>query len=63
MNRIQYIRQKEKQYHEHFYANHKLFEEGSWLHRPVSGVIEMMNLFQEQQYVAVLDFHFIVCRN
>lgn len=63
MNRIQYIRQKEKQYHEHFYANHKLFEEGSWLRSPVSGVIEMMSLFQGQQYVAVLDLGCGVGRN
>ncbi|MGG0240395.1 class I SAM-dependent methyltransferase [Bacillus rhizoplanae] len=63
MNRIQYIRQKEKKYHEHFYANHKLFKEGSWLHRPVSGVIEMMSLFQEQQCVTVLDLGCGVGRN
>ncbi|MEI4832230.1 class I SAM-dependent methyltransferase [Bacillus sp. FJAT-53711] len=63
MNRTQYIRQKEKKYHEHCYANYKLFEEGSWLHRPVSGVIEMMNLFKEQQYVTVLDLGCGVGRN
>ncbi|ENQ3079819.1 class I SAM-dependent methyltransferase [Bacillus cereus] len=55
MSRIQHIRQKEKEYHEHCYANHKLFEEGSWLYKPVSGVMEMMNVFQDQQSVRVLD--------
>ncbi|MGG2015561.1 class I SAM-dependent methyltransferase [Bacillus sp. S10(2024)] len=63
MSRIQHIRQKEKEYHEHCYSNHKLFEEGSWLHKPVSGVIEMMNLFQNQQSVTVLDFGCGVGRN
>ncbi|SFI05354.1 MULTISPECIES: class I SAM-dependent methyltransferase [unclassified Bacillus (in: firmicutes)] len=63
MNRIQHIRQKEKEYHEHCYANHKLFEEGSWLYKPVSGVIEMMNLFQNQQSVTALDLGCGVGRN
>lgn len=63
MNRIQHIRQKEKEYHEHCYANHKLFEEGSWLYKPVSDVIEMMNLFQGQQSVTALDLGCGVGRN
>ncbi|MEH7464226.1 class I SAM-dependent methyltransferase [Bacillus thuringiensis] len=63
MSRIQHIRQREKEYHEHCYANHKLFEEGSWLHKPVSGVIEMMNVFQDQQSVTALDLGCGVGRN
>lgn len=63
MSRIQHIRQKEKEYHEHCYANNKLFEEGSWLFKPVSGVIEMMNVFQDQQSVTVLDLGCGVGRN
>ncbi|MCM3737991.1 class I SAM-dependent methyltransferase [Bacillus cytotoxicus] len=63
MNRIQHIRQKEEGYHEHCYANYKLFEEGSWLYKPVSGVIEMMNVFQDQQSVTALDLGCGVGRN
>ncbi|ENQ3107477.1 class I SAM-dependent methyltransferase [Bacillus cereus] len=63
MNRIQHIRQKEKEYHEQCYANHKLFEEGSWLYKPVSDVIEMMNLFQDRQSVTALDLGCGVGRN
>ncbi|WP_035438204.1 class I SAM-dependent methyltransferase [Bacillus sp. UNC322MFChir4.1] len=63
MNRIQHIRQKEKEYHEQCYANHKLFEEGSWLYKPVSDVIEMMNLFQDRQSVTALDLGCGIGRN
>ncbi len=63
MSRIQHIRQKEKEYHEHCYSNYKLFEEGSWLYKPVSGVIEMMNVFQDQQSVTALDLGCGVGRN
>ncbi|MEM5621355.1 class I SAM-dependent methyltransferase, partial [Bacillus thuringiensis] len=34
MNRINYIRQEEKKYHNLCYEQYKLFEAGSWLHKP-----------------------------
>lgn len=39
MNRIEFIRKEEKKYHDYYYDNYKLFEEGSWLHKPVKNSI------------------------
>ncbi|GGE70572.1 class I SAM-dependent methyltransferase [Priestia taiwanensis] len=41
MERIAYIRQKEKEYHETCYKEHELFQSGSWLHKPVAFVLEV----------------------
>jgi 2-polyprenyl-3-methyl-5-hydroxy-6-metoxy-1,4-benzoquinol methylase len=40
---MDYIRQKEKEYHELCYKEHELFKEGSWLHKPVSFVLEVID--------------------
>ena len=32
---IESIRLKEKNYHDKFYENNVLFQEGTWLHKPV----------------------------
>lgn len=48
MNRLEEIRRKEKQYHDSYYNRHQLFEEGTWLHKPVKTIMELMDLFDER---------------
>lgn len=59
MNRIDYIRQEEKNYHEQY----KLFEAGSWLFKPVKTVMDLMNHFDGQNNLQVLDLGSGVGRN
>lgn len=63
MNRIQYIRQEEKKYHDLCYEQYKVFEAGSWLHKPVKTVIDMMSYFEGKDQVKVLDLGSGVGRN
>ncbi|TXK85758.1 bifunctional 2-polyprenyl-6-hydroxyphenol methylase/3-demethylubiquinol 3-O-methyltransferase UbiG [Paenibacillus sp. N3.4] len=63
MNSIEHIRQEEKKYHEHCYDNYKLFEEGSWLHKPVKTVLDLMTYFDGRENVTVLDLGSGVGRN
>ncbi|MED0989612.1 class I SAM-dependent methyltransferase [Bacillus nitratireducens] len=55
MNRIDYIRQEEKKYHDHCYEQYKLFEAGSWLYKPVKTVMGMLNYFEGQKDLQILD--------
>lgn len=52
MNRIQYIRQEEKKYHDLCYEQYKLFEIGSWLYKPVKTVMDLMDRFEGQNNFA-----------
>lgn len=63
MNRIKYIRQEEKKYHDLCYDQYKLFEAGSWLHQPVKTVMDMLNYFEGQDQIKVLDLGSGVGRN
>ncbi|TXK83443.1 class I SAM-dependent methyltransferase [Paenibacillus sp. N3.4] len=63
MNRIEHIRHEEKKYHDHCYENYKLFEEGSWLHKPVKTVMDLMTHFVGKDNVSVLDLGCGVGRN
>ncbi|MBS4200804.1 class I SAM-dependent methyltransferase [Bacillus sp. FJAT-49732] len=63
MNRIDYIRKEEKEYHDYCYDNYKLFEEGSWLHKPVMTVMEMIPLLEEKNNLNILDLGSEVGRN
>lgn len=49
MNRIGYIRQEEKKYHDLCYEQYKLFEAGSWLNKPVTTVMDLMDYFEGQK--------------
>ncbi|PEA01194.1 class I SAM-dependent methyltransferase [Bacillus cereus] len=55
MNRIDYIRQEEKKYHDLCYEQYKLFEIGSWLYKPVKTVMDLMDHFEGQNNLQVLD--------
>ncbi len=49
MNRIDYIRQEEKKYHDLCYEQYKLFEAGSWLYKPVKTVMDMLNYLERTE--------------
>ncbi|HDR7635217.1 TPA: class I SAM-dependent methyltransferase [Bacillus mycoides] len=63
MNRIDYIRQEEKKYHDLCYEQYKLFEVGSWLYKPVKTVMDMLNYLEEQKDLQILDLGSGVGRN
>jgi 2-polyprenyl-3-methyl-5-hydroxy-6-metoxy-1,4-benzoquinol methylase len=63
MNRIDYIRQEEKKYHDLCYEQYKLFEAGSWLYKPVKTVMGMLNYFEGQKGLQILDLGSGVGRN
>ena len=63
MNRINYIRQAEKKYHDLCYEQYKLFETGSWLYKAVKTVMDLMDHFEGQNNLQVLDLGSGVGRN
>ncbi|PDZ03956.1 SAM-dependent methyltransferase [Bacillus cereus] len=63
MNRISYIRNEEKKYHDLCYEQYKLFETGSWLYKPVKTVMDLMEYFEGQNNLQVLDLGSGVGRN
>ncbi|SCM95117.1 Uncharacterized protein BWINRASL_02561 [Bacillus mycoides] len=63
MNRIDYIRREEKKYHDLCYEQYKLFEAGSWLYKPVKTVMDMLNYFEGQKDLQILDLGSGVGRN
>lgn len=63
VNRIEFIRKEEKQYHDACYENYRLFEVGSWLYKPVKTVIDLIPLFENQKNIRVLDLGAGVGRN
>jgi 2-polyprenyl-3-methyl-5-hydroxy-6-metoxy-1,4-benzoquinol methylase len=62
-NRIEKIRAEERKYHEACYDNYKLFEAGSWLHKPVRTVMDNLSLLVDREYLSVLDLGCGVGRN
>ncbi|MFD0676341.1 MULTISPECIES: class I SAM-dependent methyltransferase [unclassified Paenibacillus] len=62
-NRIETIRDGERKYHEACYDNYKLFEAGSWLHKPVKTVMETLKQFEDYGELTVLDLGCGVGRN
>ena len=54
MNRINFIRQEEKKYHDLCYEQYKLFETGSWLYKPVKTVMDLMDYFEGNNNLQVL---------
>lgn len=63
MTKIEYIRSEEKKYHDFFYENNQLFEEGSWLSKPVKTVIDLLPLLNQKQPIQILDLGCGVGRN
>lgn len=44
-NRLKYIRECERKSHETMYANEELFQEGSWLQKPIKTILDLIPLF------------------
>ncbi|WP_026909179.1 class I SAM-dependent methyltransferase [Paucisalibacillus globulus] len=63
MERIQKIRKEEKVYHDYCYENYRLFESGTWLHKPVKTVMDILPAFEDYESVNVLDLGSGVGRN
>lgn len=55
VNRLERIRAEEKAYHDRFYAEHRLFEPGSWMSRPVKTVVELAERFRSRKQLDILD--------
>ena len=63
MDRIEYIRTKEKEYHDYCYNNHELFAEGTWLDKPVKPVMDELHKFNNRNKLNILDLGCGVGRN
>lgn len=63
MDRVANIRSEEKKYHDSCYDTYNLFEPGSWLHRPVKTVINLLDKYKDQEYLCVLDLGSGIGRN
>ena len=62
-SRIVRIRAEERKYHEACYDNYTLFEAGTWLHKPVKSVMDMLDFFADYESLSVLDLGCGVGRN
>lgn len=63
LHKIKMIRREEKKYHDYCYENYTLFEEGSWLAKPVKSVIDLLPHFTSKHNINVLDLGSGVGRN
>lgn len=63
MNTLYKIRNAERKSHESCYENNRLFEEGSWLAKPVSSVMDIFPLLNKESSVKILDLGCGVGRN
>lgn len=63
MNRIANIRAEEKKYHDLCYEQYHLFEPGTWLHKPVKTVIDLLQEYNNKEYLSVLDLGAGIGRN
>ncbi|MEK3983684.1 class I SAM-dependent methyltransferase [Paenibacillus sp. FSL K6-3166] len=63
MDRVANIRTEEKRYHDLCYDSYNLFEPGSWLHRPVKTVIDLLEEYRDQENLSVLDLGAGIGRN
>ncbi|RDU38005.1 class I SAM-dependent methyltransferase [Neobacillus piezotolerans] len=63
MSNIELIRKEEKLYHDFCYENYRLFEQGSWLHKPVQTVMDLLPFLKGKLNCRVLDLGCGVGRN
>lgn len=63
MDRIEKIRNAEKQSHTEIYTTATLFEEGTWLRKPIDTVLNLLPLFEKNTELNVLDLGSGIGRN
>ncbi|KHF32268.1 MULTISPECIES: class I SAM-dependent methyltransferase [Paenibacillus] len=63
MDRVEMIRAEEKRYHDFCYEHYNLYEQGTWLHKPVQTVLDLIDQFNSYEYLRVLDLGSGVGRN
>ena len=63
MNRIRQIREKEKASHIQTYSGNALYQEGSWLEKPIRTVLELLPCFADHSSFRGLDLGCGVGRN
>ncbi|MEC0092293.1 class I SAM-dependent methyltransferase [Paenibacillus macquariensis] len=63
MDRVAHIRTEEKKYHDHCFEHYTLFEPGSWLHKPVKTVMDLLEHFNDRRDLKVLDLGCGIGRN
>lgn len=63
MDRLERIRLEEKTYHDVCYTEHELFKKGTWLHKPVKTVVDLLPRFTGKKEAKVLDLGCGVGRN
>lgn len=62
-SRLKQIRQAEKESHEEVYSSCQLYEEGSWLQKPIKTVLELVSEFEEYETIKILDLGGGIGRN
>ena len=62
-HRLEQIRSSERKSHTEIYTSRELYQEGSWLRKPIKTVMDLMPLFQDYQEIHVLDLGCGVGRN
>lgn len=54
-DRLTAIRESERKSHIEMYSNEKLYQEGSWLTKPIKTVLDILPLFEGYKSLNVLD--------
>lgn len=62
-NRLQQIREAEKESHTRMYTENTLYSEGGWLSKPIRTVLDILPLFEGKQDLRILDLGAGVGRN
>lgn len=62
-DRLNQIRESERKSHIEMYSNEKLYQEGSWLTKPIKTVLDIMPLFNDYKELNVLDLGSGIGRN
>lgn len=63
MDNIKVIREQERKHHDECYESYQLFEQGSWLHKPVKSLMDLIPLLEDKENLKILDLGAGVGRN